>query len=126
MTRVKAPSGVMSRRAETARFVRAVKAVGRRVDRRQGADALASLGQPRRIAAVRKGKIMSMLKVVEVLAESETGWEAAAREAVEEAGRTLRNVRSIYIENFQANVVDGRIEKYRINAKITFQLEDER
>ena len=69
---------------------------------------------------------MSMLKVVEVLAESETGWEAAAREAVEEAGRTLRNVRSIYIENFQANVVDGRLEKYRINAKITFQLEDER
>lgn len=69
---------------------------------------------------------MSMLKVVEVLAESETGWEAAARGAVEEASRTLRNIRSIYVENFQAQVVDGRIENYRINAKVTFELEDDR
>jgi flavin-binding protein dodecin len=67
-----------------------------------------------------------MLKVIEVLAESETGWEAAARSAVEEANRTLRNVRSIYIENFEAQVADGRIAKYRINAKITFELEETR
>lgn len=73
-----------------------------------------------------KEHTMSMLKVVEVLAESETGWEAAARGAVEEASRTLRNIRSIYVENFQAQVVDGRIENYRINAKVTFELEDDR
>lgn len=67
-----------------------------------------------------------MLKVIEVLAESETGWEAAARSAVEEANRTLRNVRSIYIENFEAKVADGRILTYRVNAKITFELEEDR
>lgn len=67
-----------------------------------------------------------MLKVIEVLAESETSWEAAARSAVEEASRTLRNVRSIYVENFEAQVADDQIVRYRINAKITFELEEGR
>ena len=67
-----------------------------------------------------------MLKVIEVLAESQTSWEAAARTAVEEASRTLRNVRSIYIKNFEAQVADDQIVSYRINAKITFELEESR
>lgn len=69
---------------------------------------------------------MSILKVVEVLAESQEGWEDAARQAVAEANQTLRNIRSIYIENMQATVADGQIQSYRINAKITFALEAER
>lgn len=68
---------------------------------------------------------MTMLKVIEVLAESETSWEDAAHRAVAEASTTLRQVRSIYIENMQATVENGRIARYRINAKITFALESE-
>ena len=40
--------------------------------------------------------------------------------------RTLRNVRSIYIKNFEAQVADDQIVSYRINAKITFELEEGR
>jgi len=69
---------------------------------------------------------MTMLKVVEVLAESPVGWEEAARQAVAEASRTLRDVRSIYIENLQAVVEDGKISAFRVNAKITFALENDR
>ncbi|HWQ86820.1 dodecin family protein [Brevundimonas sp.] len=69
---------------------------------------------------------MTMLKVIEVLAESETSWEDAAHRAVAEASSTVRQVRSIYIENMQATVENGRIARYRINAKITFALESER
>lgn len=72
-----------------------------------------------------KESAMTMLKVIEVLAESETSWEDAARRAVAEAAGTVRQVRSIYIENMQATVEDGRIARYRINAKITFALESE-
>ena len=68
---------------------------------------------------------MSILKVVEVLAESSGGWEDAAKQAVNEAARSLRHIRSIYIENFQATVQNGRIDKYRVNAKITFAVEDD-
>ena len=64
-----------------------------------------------------------ILKVVEVLAESEKGWEDAAAGAVKRAAKTLKNIRSIYIENFEAKVEGNRVVRYRINAKVSFVLE---
>lgn len=64
-----------------------------------------------------------MLKVIEVLAESEKSWEDAAKNAIKQAGKSVRNIKSIYIENFEAQVKDDKIVNYRINAKISFLLE---
>jgi flavin-binding protein dodecin len=64
-----------------------------------------------------------MLKVVEVLAESEKSWEDAAAEAVKRAAKTLKNIRSIYVENLEAKVDGNRIVRYRLNGKISFVLE---
>ena len=64
-----------------------------------------------------------LLKVIEVLAESEKGWEDAAAGAVKRAAKTLKNIRSIYIENFEAKVQGNRVVRYRVNAKISFVLE---
>lgn len=64
-----------------------------------------------------------MLKVIEVLQESTKSWEDAAQQAVAQADKSLRNVKSIYIENFQATVEGGQIKSYRINAKISFVLD---
>jgi len=66
---------------------------------------------------------MSMLKVIEVLAESDKSWEDAAQFAVTKANDSVRNVRSIYIKNLEAQVENGKIKKYRINAKISFVLD---
>ncbi len=66
---------------------------------------------------------MAMLKVIEVLAESGESWEDAARQAVATASQTVRNIRSIYIVDFEATVADGQISTWRINAKISFLLE---
>ena len=66
---------------------------------------------------------MSMLKVIEVLAESERSWEDAAQIAVANASETLNNIRSIYIKEFNAEVENGKIIRYRINTKISFALE---
>ena len=66
---------------------------------------------------------MAMLKVIEVLAESGKSWEDAAQSAVSQAAETLHDVRSIYIKDMEATVDNGRIVNYRINAKISFQLE---
>ena len=66
---------------------------------------------------------MSMLKVIEVLSESDKSWEDAAQTAVARANDSVRNVRSIWIENFEATVENGKIKKYRINGKISFVLE---
>lgn len=66
---------------------------------------------------------MAMLKVIEVLAELTKSWEDAAQQAITDATKTVRNVKSIYIKNFDATVTDGKINNYRINAKISFVLE---
>lgn len=66
---------------------------------------------------------MSIVKVIEVLAESDKSWEDAAQEAVKEASKTVKNIKSIYIENMEAKVDKKKIVSYRINAKISFVLE---
>lgn len=66
---------------------------------------------------------MPMLKVIEVLAESEKSWEDAAQAAVSNAAETLHGVKSIYLKDMEATVDDGRIVNYRINAKISFLLD---
>lgn len=65
----------------------------------------------------------NVVKVIEVLAESEKSWEDAAQQAINRASRSLKGIKSIYIENMEAKVEDNRIVKYRINAKISFLLE---
>ena len=64
-----------------------------------------------------------LLKVIEVLAESEKSWEDAAAGAVTRAAETVKNIRSIYVEHFEAKVEGNRVVRYRINAKISFALE---
>ena len=67
---------------------------------------------------------MAMLKVIEVLAESTKSWEDAAQVAVATASKTVRNIKSIYIKNMEATVSDGKLTDYRVNAKISFVLDD--
>jgi len=65
-----------------------------------------------------------MLKVIEVLAQSDKGWEDAAGRAVTQASRSVRDIKSLYVKDMEAVVEDGKITKYRINAKISFILEE--
>ena len=66
---------------------------------------------------------MSMLKVIEVLAESDKSFEDAAQVAVTRAGKTVHNIKSIYIREMTATVENGKINSYRINGKISFALD---
>lgn len=62
---------------------------------------------------------MSVAKVLEILAEGDSV-EAAVEEAVDEASKSVRKVRSVYVDSIQAVVEDGRVDRYRVNAKVTF------
>jgi flavin-binding protein dodecin len=64
-----------------------------------------------------------IVKVIELMSESPTSWEEAAQNAVSEASKTLRNIRSVYIKEFTAAVEDGKVTSYRINGKVTFEME---
>jgi flavin-binding protein dodecin len=66
---------------------------------------------------------MSIHKVIEVLAQSEKSWDDAAQQAVNEASKSVRGIKSVYLKNAEAVVKDNKIVAYRINAKVTFEIE---
>lgn len=61
-----------------------------------------------------------VVKVIEVLAESKKSWEDAAKNAIEEASKSVKNIKSINISNMNAKVDNNKIVRYRINAQISF------
>ncbi|WP_350284977.1 dodecin family protein [uncultured Croceitalea sp.] len=65
---------------------------------------------------------MAVLKVIEVLANSSKGWEDAAANAVAQASKSVKNIRSVYLNEQSATVEDGKISDYRVNVKITFEV----
>lgn len=64
-----------------------------------------------------------IVKVIEILSESPRSWEDAAQNVVAEASKTLHNVRSVYIKEFSASVDAEKVTSYRVNAKVTFEME---
>ncbi|MDG1570985.1 dodecin family protein [Robiginitalea sp. M366] len=65
---------------------------------------------------------MAVLKVIEVLANSDKSWEDAAQKALAQASRSVEHIRSVYINEQSATVKDGKIDQYRVNVKITFEV----
>jgi len=66
---------------------------------------------------------MAILKVIEVLANSEISWEDATKNAVDHASKSVKNIRSVYINDQSAIVKDNDITEFRVNVKITFEVE---
>jgi len=67
-----------------------------------------------------------VVKVIELMSESSKSWEDAAQNAIREADKTLRNIRSVYVKDMTAAVENGRITSYRLNSKVTLGLEGDR
>ncbi|MBM1106013.1 dodecin domain-containing protein [Aurantibacter crassamenti] len=65
---------------------------------------------------------MSILKVIEILANSDKSWEDAANNAVAQASKSVKNIRSVYINEQSATVKDGKMDNFRVNVKITFEV----
>ncbi|MCF8331239.1 MAG: dodecin family protein [Bacteroidales bacterium] len=65
-----------------------------------------------------------MVKVIEVIASSTEGFSEATQKAVEQASKTVKNIKSIYIKEMNANVENNKIVTYAVNAKISFEIED--
>lgn len=66
---------------------------------------------------------MAVLKVIEVLSNSNKSWEEAAQKAVKHASKSIKNIRSVYVQDQSASVANGEISEYRVNVKITFEVE---
>ncbi|HOO98175.1 MAG TPA: dodecin family protein [Bacteroidales bacterium] len=67
---------------------------------------------------------MAVLKVIEIMASSPKSWEDATNTAVKTAGKTVKGIRSVYIQDMSAVVKSNKITEFRVNAKITFEVLD--
>lgn len=68
---------------------------------------------------------MSVARVTEIKSSSKKSFDDAIRQGVERANKTLKNVKSAWIENQEILVDDkGKIEEYRVQMKVTFILTD--
>lgn len=68
---------------------------------------------------------MSVARVTEIKASSTKSFDDAVREGVARAVKTLKNVKSAWIQNQDVRVDEkGNISEYRVQLKVTFVLED--
>lgn len=65
---------------------------------------------------------MSIAKVIEVLCEGKS-IEDALQSGVNEASKTVKNIKQIDVKWIHAHVEHNKIVNYRINAKISFVIE---
>ncbi|MFO8029138.1 MAG: dodecin family protein [Cyclonatronaceae bacterium] len=67
---------------------------------------------------------MAIIKVIEVIAGSEKSFDDATKNVLIEASKSVRNIKSIYVNEMKAIVEDGKIVSYGVNAKVSFEIED--
>ena len=65
---------------------------------------------------------MAIIKVIEVIAGSERSFDDATQKALEEAAKSVKNIKSVYIKEMNANVENNQIVSYGVNAKISFEV----
>ncbi len=65
----------------------------------------------------------SVYKVIELVGTSEKGWEQAAKNAIETASETLKNLRIAEITKLDLRVEDGKVVAYRARVALSFKYE---
>ncbi|UCC32465.1 MAG: dodecin domain-containing protein [Phycisphaerales bacterium] len=65
----------------------------------------------------------SVYKVIELVGTSEASWEEAAKNAIEVAGKSLKNLRVAEINKLDLKVEDGKVVGYRARVGLSFKYE---
>jgi dodecin len=66
---------------------------------------------------------MAVVKVIEVIATSESSFEDAVRNAVKEVSKTVRNVDSVWVKDQKVHVKDGAVVSWGVVCKVSFRIE---
>ena len=69
-----------------------------------------------------KNNVMAVMKVIEVLSNSEKSWEDATKKAVKQASKSVNNIKSVFVQSQSAVVNDQEVTEFRVNLKITFEV----
>ena len=67
---------------------------------------------------------MSVFKVIEIMANSTKSWEDATKNAVKHASKSIKGIKSAFVNSQSVVVDDNEVTQYRVNVKITFEVND--
>jgi dodecin len=67
----------------------------------------------------------NVAKVIELVGSSESGWQGAVENALQEASKTIRHIHGVEVTHMTAEVQDSRITMWRATVKIAFAIERE-
>lgn len=67
----------------------------------------------------------SVYRVTEVIGTSSESWEAAARNAIETAAQTVRDLRIAEATRFDVTIDGGKVVEYRVRLGVSFKYESE-
>ena len=66
---------------------------------------------------------MAVMKVIEILSNSNKSWEDATKKAVKHASKSIKNIKSVFVQSQSATVgANGEVDEFRVNLKITFEV----
>lgn len=65
---------------------------------------------------------MAVLKVIEILSNSEKSWEDATKKAIKDASKSVKNIKSAFVQSQSVVVEDGGVSEFRVNLKVTFEV----
>lgn len=67
---------------------------------------------------------MTVVKVVELVADSPDGWKDAIEQAVAKASESIHNISGVEVKNLTASVKDGKVVDYKADLHLAFRVDD--
>ena len=65
---------------------------------------------------------MAIMKVVEIMANSTKSWEDATKNAINRASKSVKGIKSAYVQSQSVVVSRNKVTEFRVNLKVTFQV----
>ncbi len=74
------------------------------------------------ITIIKKREIMAVMKVIEILANSEKSWEDATKKAIKQASKSVKGIKSAFVQSQSVVVNNDEVTEFRVNLKVTFEV----
>jgi len=65
---------------------------------------------------------MAVMKVIEVMASSNKSWEEATKKAIAHASKSVKQIKSAFVQSQSVVVENDEVSEFRVNVKITFEV----
>lgn len=66
---------------------------------------------------------MAVIKVIEIMCNSPKSWEDATSKGIEKVSKTVKNIKSAFVQSSSVSVNEGKVVDYRVNLKISFEVD---